>query len=118
MRTYRTAIVTPVATNPSAELALRRLASRCPTGRTIGVYRGFEALVAAELPGIEVDTIGDELSPAWIPLPMEALSELCAGTDDDTVIPDELVAIDNGAWFARPRPMLAYVTQRQGDEVW
>ena len=31
MRTYRTAIVTPVARNPAAELALRRIASRCPT---------------------------------------------------------------------------------------
>jgi hypothetical protein len=108
MSRYVTAVVSPVQLNMAADLSLRRLAPRVPTGRTVSAYNRFAALIAEELRGVDVGRISDSLSPAWVPLPIEALATLCADTATESA----------RRWWFGPRWQLAYITQHPGEADW
>ena len=117
---YRTAVVTPLQLNPAADLALRRTAPRVPTGRSVGAYRSFHDLLATELPGIDVSGITDELSPAWLPLPISTVAQLCAGTEDADVDLENLSERTDAKhpWLFGPTWVLAYITEHLGEGDW
>lgn len=120
MSRYVTAVVSPVQLNIAADLSLRRLAPRVPTGRMVDAYTRFAALIAEELPGVDVGRIADTLTPAWVPLPIEALATLCADTVDAHVDLAELATNTESArrrWFG-PHWTLAYITQHPGEADW
>ena len=120
MSEYITAVVTPLSLNAESDLALRRLAPRVPTGRTVQAYCTYRDLVAQELTTLDVGALSQNLSPAWIPLPSDAIETLCAGTVDASISLEALVVEEDRArrflWW--PRWELAYVTQYDGDATW
>ncbi len=120
MTRYVTAVVSPVQLNMAADLSLRRLAPRVPTGRTVSAYNRFAALIAEELPGVDVGRISESLTPAWVPLPIEALATLCADTVDAHVDLAELATATESArrWWFGPHWELAYITQHPGEGDW
>lgn len=111
MSRYETAIVTPLAIDDAAELALRRLTPRVPTGSTVGALSVFHELMVIELPGIDVDHLTGPLSPAWVKLPLDALGSMTGGTPDADLDVEELVATDPAApWPWLPHPELVWIT--------
>jgi hypothetical protein len=120
MTRYVTAVVSPVQLNMAADLSLRRLAPRVPTGRTVSAYNRFAALIAEELPGVDVGRISDSLTPAWVPLPIEAIAALCADKVDAHIDVDNLAmrAEPERHWWFGPHWELAYITQHPGEADW
>lgn len=116
MSSYMERIVTPLRIGADIELALRRLAPRVPTGRNIGKYIAFQELIEIELPDVDVSFLDSNLSPAWVPLPLDALPVLCSGTPDKDVDTGSLV--DHDEPFCLPRWELAWITTHSGESDW
>ncbi len=100
MSRHERAVVTPVALGPTAELALRRLGQQVPTGASVGAHADYLTLMAERFPAIDVRRITGPLSPAWVPLPIEALATLAVGTPDATLNLDELAKSEEFGPFA------------------
>ncbi len=117
MSRYVDRVVSPLQINEAAELALRRLAPRIPTGRSVAAFVNFAALVARELPEVDVARLDSRLSPAWVPLPTSAIPLLCAGTVDEELDLDALVEHDGwGPWADHWE--LAWVTDHPAESDW
>ena len=104
----------------AGDLALRRIAPRVPTGQSVEAYCTYRDFFAEELPGIDVGSITGDLSPAWLPLPLDAIAVLCAGTAAGTLLFDSLVTRSPGlrGWLGWPHWELAYVTDHPGESDW
>ena len=120
MSRYVTAIVSPLQLSAAGDLSLRRLAPCVPAGRSVAAYCAFRDLVAEDLSTVDVGRLTDELSPAWVSLPVEAIPSLCADTTDDRVDLEALVTVERAKrrslWW--PRWELAYITQYEGASDW
>ena len=117
---YRMAIVSALPLSAAGDLALRRIAPRVPTGHSVEAYCTYRDFFAEELPGIDVGSITGDLSPAWLPLPLDAIAVLCAGTAAGTLLLDSLVTRSPGlrGWLGWPHWELAYVTDHPGESDW
>ena len=120
MSRYATAIVSPLQLSAAGDLSLRRLAPRVPTGRSIASCCAFRDLVAEDMPTVDVGRLTDELSPAWVSLPLEAIASLCADTADERIDLDTLVTVARAKrrWLWWPHWQLAYITQYEGESDW
>lgn len=117
---YRMVIASPFPLNAASDLALRRLALRVRTGHNVRASCTYRDLFAEELSALDAGSIAGELSPAWLPLPLDAVRVLCAGTPAETLDIDTLVVRSPGrrGWHSWPTWELAYVTDLPGESDW
>jgi len=119
MSRYETAVVTPLAINGDAELALRRFSPQVRSGTTVGALSAFRELAAVELPDIDVDRVTGPLSPAWVKLPLDALASMTRGTADEGLDVDTLVEADDDAtWPFLPGAALIWIADDLDDDGW
>jgi len=120
MSRYETAVVSPLAIEDAAELSLRRVAPRVRAGDSVAAMAHFRDVVREELPEVDVGRLRGPLSPAWVPLPIDAIGTFCAGTADEALVVDHLVTTDDDR-FGWPRFELAWISNDldlDHDDVW
>jgi hypothetical protein len=100
---------------------LRRIGEAAPEGDDIASVLTYRNLVHRTLPAVQVDglrlaRLDRFISPAACPFPLDALPQLCAGTDDAALDLDDLTS--NSSLWPRPPWQLFWLTDAAENGRW